>query len=457
MRLFIAILILTLCFATVVLAGSPAQLMGSVEAVYHEGVMSFRVDHADAISISIKVYDLETDALVYDSGPRERTLVTWPAGHDVTGSFRYVVTAWNAEGEVVVSQAAVTKNFTPIADITFDTIPGNTKLLGPTEVIVETDLQVGATQGFRADATYSGQGGGWYAYEENGGTTHSYLQPDIDGEGGFFFVDGSVASGSYTRIQGMGVANQAELYVQGTSDFGVYAGLMGNGSVVLPGNAVYDAEILDEPGVAADVVPGTTGALTTSPTNVMIRTISVPSSGYVWVTSAITFYLNHTNGSPTRAYCSISTVSATQQGDPMYSQISHAGPTGGYAVPQTLSRIISVTAGSHQLYTVCQKGTGGIVNMWSRQMNEMFVPTSYGTIGEAGSGESAMLPGHAEWSEFDDGPSVPSESVQPMTADEMAAERLASIQANLDRIQAEVAEIAATNAALAAEGDPNMQ
>ncbi len=161
MRSSVIALFFVLCCATAVAAGGPAQLMGSVEAVYHEGLVTFQVDHADAVSISIKVYDLETDALMYDSGPRARTQVSWPAGHDVVGSFRYVVTAWNEQGEVVVSQAAVTKNLTPISDIRFDTIPGNTKLLGPNEVIVDTDLQVGdINQGVRLDRSYGAVWGG---------------------------------------------------------------------------------------------------------------------------------------------------------------------------------------------------------------------------------------------------------------------------------------------------------
>ena len=110
-----------------------------------------------------------------------------------------------------------------------------------------------------------------------------------------------------------------------------------------------------------------------------------------------------------------------------------------------------MSAGSNQLFTVCQKSTGGIVNMWSRQMNEMFVPTSYGLISDAGSGEGAIRPGDAVWSEFDDGPAVQSAPVQSMTAEEIAAEQTAAIATDLARLQAELDAIRAQAAVYIAE------
>ncbi len=79
MRTSVVVLILALSISVTAAAAGQARLMGSVEAVYHEGLVTFQVQHVNAVSISIKVYDLSTDALVYESGPRARTRVSWPA------------------------------------------------------------------------------------------------------------------------------------------------------------------------------------------------------------------------------------------------------------------------------------------------------------------------------------------------------------------------------------------
>ena len=56
--------------------------------------------------------------------------------------------------------------------------------------------------------------------------------------------------------------------------------LSGNDSVQLPLDAIYDQEILDEPGVASDELSGSLG-LTSSYAAICARSINVPASGYV--------------------------------------------------------------------------------------------------------------------------------------------------------------------------------
>ncbi len=448
MRSFVVVLLLALCFATIVSADGPAQLMGSVEAVYHEGLVTFQVQHVDAVSISIKVYDLSTDALVYDSGPRARTQVSWPAGHDLVGAFRYVVTAWNDLGEVVVSQVAVTKNLTPISNITFDTIPGNTKLLGPNEVIVESDLQVGATRGVRLDQDVNGQGGGAFFYEEDGSTTYAWMNPDFDGEGGFLYIDGSTASGGYIQAQGMDAQGGAQpsFRVDGTSDFGVYAGLTGTESVVLPNSAVSSNEMANEPGVASTFFEDVTG-LTTSPISVAFRTITAPTSGYVFATAAISLFQDHDNTSgSTSTYCSISDTSNTQLDDGIvHARITGAAPTGSYGIPISLTRIFPVGAGQHTFYIVCEQGSSGSVGVDNRHLDLLFISTAYGAVSTTKRGDLEDVQGPDDHDRTTPG--------LPVTRAEIDAERAESIAFNLARIQAELAELQAQSDALASPGN----
>jgi len=439
------VLFLTLCVATAVLAGGPAQLLGSVEAVYHEDLVTFQVNHADAVSTAIRVYDLETDALIYDSGPREGTLVSWPAGYNVTGSFRYVVTAWNEQGEVVVSQAAVTKNLTPISAISFDTIPGNTKFLGPGEVIVESDLQVGATPGVLIDQAWSTYGGAIKWYEEGGVATHTFVEPDAGGQGGYLYVDGTGASGGYINAQGMGLGDLPQFYVNGTSDFGVYSGSTGDASVVMPASSVSSGEISNEAGVAS-TLSGSSLAIGTTAANIMVRTIGAPTAGYVFASAVTDLSMSHVNGTQTFVNCSISDTSNTMydSGDTTCGLSSNA-PSGTYNMPSTMHRILEVSAGSHQLYVVCYR-YGGAVSSYDRHFDLLFVPTHYGTVTtapiEGGDGEMEMVDGYISPN-------------QPLTRAEIEAEQEESIAVNLARIQAELTAIQAQADALAAEADNN--
>jgi hypothetical protein len=64
------------------------RIVGGVEAVLHEGIVTFTVVHPEAVSASVKVFDLTSDGLIFDSGPRARTQLKWPAGHNFDGGTR---------------------------------------------------------------------------------------------------------------------------------------------------------------------------------------------------------------------------------------------------------------------------------------------------------------------------------------------------------------------------------
>jgi len=449
MRSSIVVAVFVIVVATVALAGSPAQLVGSVEAVYHDGVVTFQVSHPDAISSSVKVYDLDSDALIYDSGPRAQTLVTWPAGHDANGSYRYVVTAWNADGQVVVSQAAANKTLTPIAAISFDTVPADTKFLGPNEIIMGNDLQVGEPQHARLTDNLSG-GGDFYLYEEDGSTTHFWIQPDASGEGAFMLIDGSAASGSQFVLEGMGTGGEAVYSQAGTSDFIFRSGSTGDASMVLPASAVSSTEIFNEAGVAATYTTASQ-VLTTTADSVAVRTINAPSSGYVLATAFVDAYLSHTAGNTTQYSCSISdTLNTPYSNGLAYAQISLGAGTGGYRVPISQSRIFQVSAGSNQLHLVCTGYSTGTVTIYDRHLDLLFVPTAHGSVTTESKNFGDDPMDYDQEGAIDMGagssPSAPS-----MTQAEADAEMAESIAFNLARIQAELDTIKAMTDSLAAE------
>lgn len=455
MRAVVTFTILALVAAASAVTAAEPELMGRVEAVYHEGVMTFNVEHPEAVSASIRVYDLESDALLYDSGPRATTSVTWPAGHELKGAYRYVVTAWNAEGNVVVSQAAATKTLTPIASISFDSVPADTKFLGPNEIIMGNDVQVGdPVQGVRIYDAYSGSGGAVYLYEEDGSTTQARIEPDLSGEGGYLYVDGSSASGSYIRLQGMGSNSEADLTVAGTSDFYVYAGQTGDGSVVMPADAIGSAEMFDEPGVA-NAYSNSSITASSDPDSILTRTISYPADGYVFAFAWADVFFNHSNGTTSWLNCSINNEGFNVMD---YDQNAQAGvsmnaPSGSYYATISTSRIMPVTGTSTQFHYVCDTSTTANVTIRDRHLGLLYVPTAYGSVSVPAKSTGPSAGDNDATIEMQPA-SIPASSYGPQTAEDFEAERLESIQANLDRIQAELDEIAAQNAAAQVD-DPN--
>ena len=365
-----------------VAADDGALMLGSVEAVYHEGVVTFTVEHPEAVSASVRVYDLETDGLIYDSGPRARTRVTWPAGYDLAGGYRYLVTAWNAEGEVVVSQIAANKRQTPIAEITFDTFPDNTKVVDPGEIDLLGDVNVGSIPGVRLLQDYNGKGGGIELYDEGGFSRTAYMLPT-----------GSTTGGQVRALGPSGAAwmqgehplhgNEAVLGVFGTSDFYVWAGETGDDSVQMPDDAVSAAEIKDEPGVAASHANNTLSLPITGAISVVSATVNAPTDGHVFAAGFVAAEFFHTNGNVSSYGCSISdTDNQTYVEGLAYVTVPTNLTSGYYRFPISLSRVLDVSAGANQLYIVCIPGVSSDVSVYDRHLDLLFVPTAYGTVAD---------------------------------------------------------------------------
>ena len=192
------------------------RIVGGVEAVLHEGIVTFTVMHPDAVSTSVKVFDLETDGMIFDSGPRARTQLKWPAGNDFNGGTRYLVTAWNAAGEVVVSQTAANKRQTSISEISFDTVPDNRSLVGPGEIDLLGDVNVGPIPGIRLYQNHNGDGGGIELYDEGGFFKTATLLPTGSQGSGQLRVNGPAGGAWLTGEQTLH-GDEAALGVYGLS------------------------------------------------------------------------------------------------------------------------------------------------------------------------------------------------------------------------------------------------
>jgi hypothetical protein len=435
MKSFFALATIILMCAATALAGNPAVSMGKVEAIYHEGVMSFNVDHPDAASASVKVYDSETDALVYDSGARLNTTVTWPAGHEVKGTYRYVVTAWNEAGEVVVSQVA-TKSLTPINSFDFDNLTANTRLLGPNEVIVDSDLQVADPEQFRVDRDICANGIGVY-WRDEAGSTNMTIEPDCTGDGIFLSAG---ATGTSFTISNQAFNNQTQAGFFGDSDFQIITGDTGTDSVLMPADAVSATEMENEAGVAAALSGGSL-ALSSSASAVLTRSLTAPTSGYVLALATADMQLSHTNGTSDIVNCgvSLSSTSIPSDGDQTL-QINSAAPSGIYNIPISMNRIFSVSPGLDTYYVVCQE-TSGSVTAFDRHLDLVFIPSAYGAVTTESIGGDGDMEGI-------DGYVSPNAG---MTEAEIEAEQTESMAVNLARIQAELDAIQAQMDAAAAE------
>jgi hypothetical protein len=397
-------------------AAEGASVIGVVEAVYHEGLVTFRVEHPDAVSIGVRVFDLEGDELLYDSQPRRGTVVTWPAGRDVNGRFRFAVTAWDVNGEVVVSQAATSTNLTPIIDINFNEIPTDTTLVADT-VVLEGDTWVGNPHAALVDQSVMGLGAGLYLFDDTNVSYHTAIEPDFDGNGGFLWVVGG--NGSGVRLQGDHFGNQAALAVDGTSDFYVRAGETGDNSVVMPLDAVSDLEIIDEPGVASMIGDNLISISTSGPNTVLARTIVTPTSGHVLVMAVVKIGVNVAAGDGASVNCGVTLSGSTIPGDGQHSFMLPSGAPGGWYITNINPMRIypDVSAGVHTYYVSCQSAYSA--NAYDRHLAIAFFPTAYGGISE-------------EAETFGDRPTP------DFSPEQIAAEREDAVAVNLRRIKSEV-------------------
>jgi len=146
-----------------------------------------------------------------------------------------------------------------------------------------------------------------------------------------------------------------------------------NGSLV-------DIDISDEPGVASTLSGGSVALTTGVATNVLTRTITAPSSGWVLVIGTGEMNFLHFAGTNSNANLGVSATSATfPTNQDVNAVISSAAGSGNYVIPMTVHGLFSVSAGANTFYLVARENTG-TASITDMQLSLAFFSTAYGTV-----------------------------------------------------------------------------
>ncbi len=273
---------------------------------------------------------------------------------------------------------------------------------------------------------------------DDGGNTIMRLTDDPDGVGGEFSVArgpgaaGFVVDGNYTG------SGEPQVAVYGSSRSVVFnMDYSGSSSVSLPGSAISDLEILDEPGVAS-YTQGTTGVeITTSPTTIGLRSIVTPSSGYVLVIANCWVEVLHTSGTTTRASFGVSDLpSVFPDNQELSLMYDDPLPTGLRHIPVGCHGLFQVpSSGTFTFFFLGAKSDGNF-NCHDIQLTLVFLPTAYGDVNPTMSGGGSPGTGRGI-----DEPDVGRNITAPITGGDIARERADAETMHAARLERELAEI----------------
>jgi len=264
-----------------------------------------------------------------------------------------------------------------------------------------------------------------------------FLEPDFDGEGGFFQVYNSIG-GPAIQVDGNS-GGDALISFHGSNSVVFDLGATENNIVRLPAASISSTETRDEAGLASRNSHGSTYfTVNTSYGPMSSRTITVPTDGYILASSSMEIEMTHEGTS-----CFVTAGLSTDSGslpdnqDLSFYLPSTAAP-GLYLMPSSPTAVFPVSAGSHTIYIVARRvGTSDAV-IWDGQLNLLFVPTAYGTVALA--------------DVDDDGRQIQNPQASPaVTSGDLSRERSQSIQDNENRLADELAAIRAQLDALQAQ------
>ncbi len=284
----------------------------------------------------------------------------------------------------------------------------------------------------RFGGDHGSSGGEIEMYTEDG-NRYTFIEPDIDGEGGFLQVySGNYFGGFWVDGNWSGEPDDGPVVnITGNLTGTIFnTNLAGDASVNLPVDAVGAEEILDEPGAAANKAPSFT-IINPSLTTITSRTITVPTDGYVLALAQGEIELGHTSGNFTYARFGISQSSSSLPVSQDFGpELPPNAAAGTYLFPTSPHGIFPVSAGSQTFYLIADRSTSGTVGVWDSQLTLVFIPTMYGEVVGTLSVEKAPS------GQVNDGTTA-----EPLSAGDIAAERDASIRANQGRIDAELAQM----------------
>ena len=221
--------------------------------------------------------------------------------------------------------------------------------------------------------------------------------------GEIFLHDGD-ASNDRTVVLTANLSGGGELDLRddaGVSTINLHGGQTGNSSVEFPTGAIYDDEILDEPGVA-NQVRSTIGFSLSAVTFYAVDSvdITIPTSGYVELTGGCYLNLWHNNGTTTEFWVGISKSKASfnfvSTPGVQVASVPSVAATTVYQMPCTSTRLFSESAGTHRYYLLVRRssGTNNGANVAMIYLRAKFYSTAYGSIvlskSDNGSDESRL-------------------------------------------------------------------
>lgn len=277
---------------------------------------------------------------------------------------------------------------------------------------------------------YQGEGSQLLLVSETG-DYHTVLRPDLDGEGGYFKVSSGLGDSAFEVNGYANVDGQPRVSMHGNSSVVFDLGESGDGSVLLPVDAINASEIFNEPGVASRTQHGGTGyVLTDSHTPITSRSISAPSDGYIMATASVEVELNH-QGTASYVTTGLSQTTNSLPNTQDHTVLLPDGAgQGQYLFPCSATTVVPVAAGYHTIYLLGSKGGAGDAKARDAQLSLLFVPTSYGLV--------TMADGN------DGGKQGDSDRRSPaVTSSDLAEEQRQSARANQDRVDRELADLRA--------------
>lgn len=191
--------------------------------------------------------------------------------------------------------------------------------------------------------------GGAIILSENNANVFASLEPDFNGDGGFFSIRRDVGALGFFVDGNFDNSNSTAVNIFGTSPMEFNASETGDNSVQLPNSSVSSLEILNEPGVAEKQETfGTTPDPMISGAQIMSSvSINTPDSGFVLVIATAEVSVSHTSGSTSGCNFGLANGSTLipSNGD-VELRLSGSLPTGTYDFPVTVQAIFPRPRGS---------------------------------------------------------------------------------------------------------------
>jgi hypothetical protein len=255
------------------------------------------------------------------------------------------------------------------------------------------------------------------------------MEPDADGEGGYFSVTrGTTSYGFYVNGNDVG-SNEPLVTVLGSVRSAVFRmNNSGDASVELPADAIASDEMLNETGGVSYGNANAVSLTDADYTTIASQSIATPAGGYVLVIATTQAQANHTYGTTSEADFGVSTTTTsfpTNQ-DVTLNWGAELPTNSTCRAPVTVHCIFEVaSAGDHTFYFLGYEHSGSFT-CWDTQFSVLYFPTAYGTI-------SSMAPTGT--------PDDDAAPVQELTASFVENQKTESVEANNARIQRELEEM----------------